>query len=880
MRRLWRSRITSQKGFFSLFLIACTLIFTMTPLSISSLQKMQTEVESNITHYARGSYDILVRPLNRQHPLEESLGIVPENYLGVGDGGITMSQWDKLNNHPEIEIAAPVIALGYHTGIRTNIGISPIPEESTRYITQYSTSDGVNRYPIGDPYVGILMETPLTGQKFEALYNTDELMNEFRETAPMFPFPLAYHLVVGIDPEAESALTGINFDEIKVDSGAGGWGTLQWSDLHSNAPLLPIMQLKEGVVSLQANIKVDTLGFEIEDVQKYRDRLGLDDRLIPDEPQNHLFFNVSDTEPFHRLMEELTHYPEVKREEIDVDLKKHLHPFPEDYEALIVSTEEELAPMDPDGKYMATVDVRFSSTYYTADHVQYEKIGDQLKVKKIGEENGVPTYRNIEKKGLNVREVFDMRDAGDSEADIELMLDPVGEYTVAEKTNQLAASPLGIYQLEPAIYIGDGVEEPIPMQATVTPGSFVPAPATGVTNVEAAAAVKGEKPIDAIRVKVAGIDGYTPEAANKIEQIAEEIEAMGLHVSIVAGASHQLIDVEVEGVGHVQEAWTTLGAAGTIVSQWNITNILLAVTFLLVSFMYIYNRILFWHVQQRQDMMKLQLLGWDKRHILRLYTGEIGILIIISWFLALGGLYFIKIWFETSNFIYLWQIGFVLVAFLMFTFMMSKRIQKGNNSVRSLINQNKRPVTKSLIRKNIAYFRRYITSSFIQLLVVSALSLIVYLSVTKTVQQTNLTVLGEYINVQTSGWHFLLVISAYILALSTLTEGLTSLFVSRQREIGIFRSLGWKLFHIFKLYMKEVLLWTGIAIFIGHACSFLVYISFFDIQKEIWIITGVSFIGLYAITALVSAFILYRLLLKELGNTLALKRTQSKKKAS
>ena len=204
--------------------------------------------------------------------------------------------------------------------------------------------------------------------------------------------------------------------------------------------------------------------------------------------------------------------------------------------------------------------------------------------------------------------------------------------------------------------------------------------------------------------------------------------------------------------------------------------------------------------------------------------------------------------------------------------MMSKRIKKGNNSGRSLINQNKRPVTKSLIKKNIAYFRRYITSSFIQLLVVSALSLIVYLSVTKTVQQTNLTVLGEYINVQASGWHFLLVISAYILALSTLTEGLTSLFVSRQREIGIFRSLGWKLFHIFKLYMKEVLLWTGIAIFIGHACSFLVYISFFDIQKEIWIITGVSFVGLYAITALVSALILYRLRSKRIRKYACIKK--------
>ena len=100
-------------------------------------------------------------------------------------------------------------------------------------------------------------------------------------------------------------------------------------------------------------------------------------------------------------------------------------------------------------------------------------------------------------------------------------------------------------------------------------------PAKGVVHIKDTELIKGEKPIDAIRVKVAGIEKYTQSAARKIERLALEFENKGFHVAIIAGASPQYIDVAVEGIGLVRESWTTLGAAGTIIDQWNMTSLLL-----------------------------------------------------------------------------------------------------------------------------------------------------------------------------------------------------------------------------------------------------------------------------------------------------------------
>ncbi|CAG9620772.1 hypothetical protein BACCIP111883_01543 [Sutcliffiella rhizosphaerae] len=120
---------------------------------------------------------------------------------------------------------------------------------------------------------------------------------------------------------------------------------------------------------------------------------------------------------------------------------------------------------------------------------------------------------------------------------------------------------------------------------------------------------KGDKPIDAIRVKVAGLSTYNEEANLLIKHIASEIENMGLHVSTIAGASPQKLNIVVENIGEVEESWTTLGAAGTIISEWNVTNAVLAISFLFFAITYLANRMSFWQTVQFDDFKLYQQLG-------------------------------------------------------------------------------------------------------------------------------------------------------------------------------------------------------------------------------------------------------------------------------
>lgn len=126
-----------------LFVIAFTSILIVLPVALLSVSNANEQVESDVTHYARGSYDILVRAEGNKHPLEDELGIVPENYIGFGNGGISTDQWQTIKEHSDIEVAAPVVSLGYFTGLNSNVGLEMV-DSSSSYNVEYYTTDGLN----------------------------------------------------------------------------------------------------------------------------------------------------------------------------------------------------------------------------------------------------------------------------------------------------------------------------------------------------------------------------------------------------------------------------------------------------------------------------------------------------------------------------------------------------------------------------------------------------------------------------------------------------------------------------------------------------------------------------------------------------------------
>lgn len=96
MNRLSFLKAKRNKWYSGIFMIAFFFILLCFPVAIHSVFNLQQDVESNISHYARGSYDLLVRAEGNQHPLEEELGIVPENYIGFGQVVFRLSNGNKF----------------------------------------------------------------------------------------------------------------------------------------------------------------------------------------------------------------------------------------------------------------------------------------------------------------------------------------------------------------------------------------------------------------------------------------------------------------------------------------------------------------------------------------------------------------------------------------------------------------------------------------------------------------------------------------------------------------------------------------------------------------------------------------------------------------
>lgn len=887
MRHLIFSSLKRRKLSSLFFISALILILTVTPLAVISLENAQNQIKSDVTHYARGSYDLLVRPLSATHPMEDELGIVPENYIGFGEGGISIAQWEHIQSMANIEIAAPVASLGYFTGIKTNVAIFP-PTESMRYLLQYYTTDGVNQHHIGPEYACFQLVSPFKKEEFQSLYSHDESVDNCKDGVSMFSLPPTYHLLVGVDPKQEEALTGVSFDSINPERPKSGWGSVMRSDYYPDATTIPVLETQDENSSLEATLKVDRLSIYAEQTLKYRTQIGLPNDLSAyvhgRDVQNIYFTNKSDTPEYEQLVEELRSLPAKEQTVYELPLGNRLNPFNQSDNTLFIT---ELGDIDlladhhelfMDG-YNMDIHLSTMNVHYTAGLLQYENNDGQLVIKKVDEVSGIPIYRELVRHG---EPLADLRSRGENDQ-VEYLLDPVDQVEIGSADqSQLSSSPLGIYQFAPVYFIDEQTNERVEMKPTITPGSFVSVPAKGLTNIESAEIIKGDEPIDAIRVKVSGISSYTKEAAKKIDEVAEEIESMGLQVTIVAGASPQKLIVDVEGVGLVEESWTTLGAAGSIITEWNATTIILSVLFSITAIIYIWNRMIFWQTSEQQSIRLLFQLGWDVRHMRQYAVMDSLLPLFIAFILSYVPVFVLQIGTDASNLIYLWHMIGMVFATIMFIVIILTKMSKMNKGIRTQTRRRFEQMyhLQSFVLKNILHFSTYVRSPFIQLFVVSLLSSFVYLSLTETVEQTNMTLLGEYINVQTSKWHVILMVAAYVLAVFTLVESLLSLLKARENEIGLFRSIGWKNTHIIRLYMKEVAIWSGTGIVMGTIVSGICFIALYSLKSTVILLLLGSFVGFY-FTVLVTAYVVIRLkLTKDIHHLLYNRRSGSNKMKS
>lgn len=93
-----------------------------------------------------------------------------------------------------------------------------------------------------------------------------------------------------------------------------------------------------------------------------------------------------------------------------------------------------------------------------------------------------------------------------------------------------------------------------------------------IGSLHSAALWEDETPVSAVRVRVGGIDAYTPTAVQRIVEVAQAVEALGFDATIVAGSSPADADVLVDGYafGTTDPAGAqTVGTLGTVTQRWS-----------------------------------------------------------------------------------------------------------------------------------------------------------------------------------------------------------------------------------------------------------------------------------------------------------------------
>lgn len=775
-----------------LLLIMSTISYTLFLLADAN-----QKVTQDITQFSRGSYDILIRPPDARTVLEKQLNVIEENYLGVGDGGITINEWQRIKEHPAVEFAAPVASIGLFTARERTFMMERNPEDATYYEVAYHTSDGVKEY--SNTEQSFLYDLGSQFGDFKIYPSSLSLLDRYVGVdIASFRFPVSYHQVVAIDPMEEERLTGYDLSPLTVSY-------LEDFEAYENGRYsIPIMSLRDVSVPVKIDFTVDSLTeIEPHEVEEWDQQFDGGNPYRTLEENTTRYQQVvaetvaqkrSEQEQVYNLVPEADHSP----------FKQMLLYLNDDHQ-LTSATEEDAHRI---GGGFSQHSQRVG---YRLNPVVYEiKNNQTLAVKQIGTDQHyqAPVYRQMEEV------VFYQLDDGGQPIQPEDYVGFIenGSFSIAENVDSLAASPLGIYGGE-LPYLAD--DPTVKLHPSAVPGSFITTPAHGLIGIEYAEKIKGDAPIDAIRVKVAGIHAYNKKAATLIRELADEWQAQGFTVDIVAGASLQNLTVEVEGIGEVIQSFTTLGAADTVVSSWNAIQIALTLLFILVAFTFVAFTFFNLVMDRQRDERLLAQLGWSEKMIRRIRFKEWGwmlgvpILIVGIVFILFGALQG-----EWSPF------GFAILVSCchILIYVLAERLKKAS-----------RPTIKrqyaSITKQNIRYYFHSLITPWMQLFFTTVLTCFLPFFLLQNVENATRTRLGSYVHGEIEGIFILVLILLYGLSVVTVYQSLARMWKKREKELQLFLYVGWDNKQIVHYFMKEICIWSGLAIATGWTISVVLLIT-------------------------------------------------------
>lgn len=233
----------------------------------------------------------------------------------------------------------------------------------------------------------------------------------------------------------------------------------------------------------------------------------------------------------------------------------------------------------------------------------------------------------------------------------------VGGFTlegITELQSGLAHVPLGAYEPVGSTLIpgsSDAATEAIELRPSVSGLGLVSPETVAIASLESAAVWGQDAPVNAVRVRVADVAGFSADAVANIANVAGAIERLGFAATVVAGSSPTDVTVHVDGyafgvtspdeeqtvgpLGAINQRWSELGAAARVdlavsTSSMGVLAVALGASALLLAAVQLASV-----PGRRAQATVMRTIGWPRRRIVRWMAAEELVAIIA---VALAGL--------------------------------------------------------------------------------------------------------------------------------------------------------------------------------------------------------------------------------------------------
>jgi putative ABC transport system permease protein len=764
--------------------------------SVVSLATMRQTIDDGW----RGAYDILVRPSGMAALRADGRNLVPANYLGSRSEGITQEQWDRIKGIPGVEVAAPVAALGWMRQNDVAFEVHLKPQAGLAYRIRAETSIGGQSATGATAYVGLNPNDPARPALF--IGATDLAAGGGEMDVTLGALPSWWVEVVGVDPEQETRLIGL---ESYLRSGkylSPGVSMTQDELFDRQAIAVPVITASSASIPGRATVTIDSIAGI--------DEASLNERLTA------VINSGASPEEIDRTANELLSRAVVKRQQaVSTPLSALLAPF----RPLAVVEEDGALSQRPEtggstayGRNVVLVPQPVPYDISAANHRPYLKaMGTwQSEIEPKIAAVQPPTFRAVPTGFGADNTIYRPLSV---EVPSPFVVQPVGSYDLQAIAERYAGAanyaPLGIYQELPRrLASGRGAGDATFLAPSLNPGGLNPLPPLALTNLETVEALRGPRFIDAIRVRVEGISGYSSQAIQRIEDMAAAIvDRTGLAVTVVAGSSPIDTTVEVEGVGEVVERWTTLGEVPSIASGTDGLSGWLLWSSAILVLLYLAMFGVFLVGDQQAEFVTLRLIGWRRGNIFRLLLAES---ILLGSCAALAGslatLTFSTL-FGASRAVEL-SLGvfaLVAVAHVAAVSVASLFLQPGTRAPgvdrgpRSMRGSTVYSVALSGIVQSPW---KVISQAMLLALAVALAALILALEVGFG-GRLRATILGQFVSVRLAPYHFLAAGAAIAAAVAMLAETGVLAVERRMAFVGLLRAIGWGRRHIRRILLVE-----------------------------------------------------------------------------